>query len=220
MEMEHVSLRSRFFSFFFLDFTCLCIVWELGLSAVTNKKHLSMSTSLVSDLCLIVVGVIETWLSIVLFFPVMRLLSCWSQATWRAVLSNWRESTCPSTTYWPGSVSTTISLVHTPARSYGHLPFVLIKRLLFLFFVSLAMLNLQLVFWCNKPHICSVQERLTINWIIIILWDHSEYCWVAFVSFSFASLCSISCGEDRLLCLHVQQVYPGSPCVSAGQNCE
>lgn len=32
--------------------------------------------------------------------------------------------------------------------------------------------------------------------------------------------CWISCGEDRLLCLHVQQVYPGSPCLSAGQNCE
>lgn len=29
-----------------------------------------------------------------------------------------------------------------------------------------------------------------------------------------------SCGKDRLLRLHVQQVYPGSPCLSAGQNCE
>lgn len=29
-----------------------------------------------------------------------------------------------------------------------------------------------------------------------------------------------SCGKDRLLLLHVQQVYPGSPCLSAGQNCE
>lgn len=29
-----------------------------------------------------------------------------------------------------------------------------------------------------------------------------------------------SCGKDRLLCLHVQQVHPGSPCLSAGQNCE
>lgn len=26
--------------------------------------------------------------------------------------------------------------------------------------------------------------------------------------------------EDRLLCLHVQQVYPGSPRLSAGQDCE
>lgn len=27
-----------------------------------------------------------------------------------------------------------------------------------------------------------------------------------------------SCGEDRLLCLNVQQVNPGSPCLFAGQN--
>lgn len=42
---------------------------------------------------------------------VMLLRSCWSRATWRAVQSDWRASTCPSTTYWPGSASTTISLV-------------------------------------------------------------------------------------------------------------
>ena len=30
----------------------------------------------------------------------------------------------------------------------------------------------------------------------------------------------ISCGEDRLLCLHVQQNDPGSPRLSASQNCK
>ena len=46
----------------------------------------------------------------------MRLPSCWSQATWSAALSDWRGSTCPSTTYWPGSASTTISLVQKHTR--------------------------------------------------------------------------------------------------------
>lgn len=41
----------------------------------------------------------------------MRLQSCWSLETWRAALSDWRVSTCPFTTYWPGSASITTSLL-------------------------------------------------------------------------------------------------------------
>lgn len=46
-----------------------------------------------------------------LFLSAMLLRSCWSRVTSRAALSNWRALTCPSTTCWPGSASTTISLV-------------------------------------------------------------------------------------------------------------
>ncbi len=51
-------------------------------------------------------------------WPVMHLQSCWSRATWKEALSDWRESTCPSTTYWPGSASTTISLVYKHTRPF------------------------------------------------------------------------------------------------------
>lgn len=61
----------------------------------------------------------------------------------------------------------------------------------------------------GKP--CSLQERWRIIWIRLFFW--------VLLTFFFVS-CWISCGADRLLRLHVQQVYPGSPCLSAGQNCE
>lgn len=61
----------------------------------------------------------------------------------------------------------------------------------------------------GKP--CSLQERWRIIWIRLFFW--------VLLTFFFVS-CWISCGADWLLRLHVQQVYPGSPCLSAGQNCE
>ncbi len=50
-------------------------------------------------------------------------------------------------------------------------------------------------------------------------YQEMQMVWVLLTLVLFLS-CWISCREDRLLCLHVQQVNPGSPCLSAGQNCE